>query len=89
MSQAPQTFGEYWQETVGGLTLEAAYEGSWGANLRASVDLDVSEDAAKSLGVTYAQGFSIHRPAPGRFPRSTTRPNTRVFSRSFRREPRI
>lgn len=46
--------------TAGAVTLEAAYEGSWGANLRLSVDMDgVSEEVAVSLGVTKADLFNI------------------------------
>ncbi len=42
-----------------GVELEAAYEGSWGANLRAEVDLDVSEEVATSLGLTKADLFNL------------------------------
>ena len=43
-------------ETV---ALEAAYEGSWGANLRASVDTDVSEAVALLMGLTTADLFNL------------------------------
>lgn len=46
--------------TAGGTSLEAAYEGAWGANLRASVDMDgVSDDVAATLGVTKADIFNL------------------------------
>ena len=45
--------------SVGGLSLVAAYEGSWGENLRVSVDKDVSEDVAKSMGLTKDKLFNI------------------------------
>ncbi|MEN6428234.1 MAG: phage tail sheath C-terminal domain-containing protein [Phycisphaerales bacterium] len=44
---------------VGTATLEAAYEGSWGANLRATVDVDVSADVAARLGLTKADLFNL------------------------------
>jgi Bacteriophage tail sheath protein len=44
---------------VGGLTLQAAYEGKWGANLRATVDLDVSQDVADALGLAKADLFNL------------------------------
>lgn len=44
---------------VAGLTLEAAYEGAWGVNLRATVDVDVSEDVAKQMGLTKADLFNL------------------------------
>lgn len=45
--------------TVGGLNLEAANEGTWGANLRATVDLDVSQDTAELMGLTKADLFNL------------------------------
>lgn len=45
--------------TAGNATLEAAYEGAWGANLRAATDTDVSEDVAKRLGLTKADLFNL------------------------------
>ncbi len=45
--------------SVGGLTLEAAYPGSWGQYLRASVDLNVSADVAASLGLAQADLFNL------------------------------
>jgi phage tail sheath protein FI len=46
--------------TAGGITLKAADEGAWGANLRATVDMDgVSDDVAVSLGVTKADLFNL------------------------------
>jgi phage tail sheath protein FI len=45
---------------AGGITLEAADEGTWGANLRATVDMDgISDDVAVSLGVTKADLFNL------------------------------
>ncbi len=46
--------------TAGGVKLEAAYEGSWGANLRADVDKDgISEDVAQALHVPKAELFNL------------------------------
>ncbi len=45
--------------TVGDVELEAAYEGKWGANLRAAVDVDVSEDIAKKMGLKKTDLFNI------------------------------
>jgi len=45
--------------TVAGLSLVAAYPGSWGQYLRASVDFDVSADAAASLGLTTDDLFNL------------------------------
>lgn len=46
--------------TAGGVKLDAAYEGSWGASLRASVDMDgVSDEVAMALGVTKADLFNL------------------------------
>ena len=46
--------------SAGGVKLEAAYEGAWGANLRASVDMDgVSDEVALSLGVAKADLFNL------------------------------
>lgn len=47
------------QFEVAGVELIAAYEGSWGANLRAEVDLDVSEEVAKSLQLEKADLFNL------------------------------
>ena len=44
---------------VGGVKLEAANEGSWGVNLRATVDPEVSEEVAQSLGLTKADLFNL------------------------------
>jgi phage tail sheath protein FI len=44
---------------VGGIALEAAYEGKWGMDLRASVDIDVSEDVATQMGLTKADLFNL------------------------------
>ena len=45
--------------TAGTVELEAAYEGKWGANLRASVDVDVSPDVAQRMGLTKADLFNL------------------------------
>ncbi len=46
--------------SVGGLTLMAASEGSWGANLRASVDFNnISADVAEALGIPQNQLFNL------------------------------
>ena len=45
--------------TAGNVELEAAYEGKWGANLRASVDVDVSPDVAQRMGLTKADLFNL------------------------------
>ena len=44
---------------AGNVKLEAAYEGKWGMNLRASVDTDVSEDVATRMGLTKADLFNL------------------------------
>ena len=45
--------------TSGNVRLEAAYEGSWGANLRAVTDTDVSEEVAQRMGLTKADLFNL------------------------------
>jgi phage tail sheath protein FI len=45
--------------TAGTVELEAAYEGKWGANLRASVDVDVSSEVAQRMGLTKADLFNL------------------------------
>ena len=45
--------------TAGNVDLEAASEGRWGANLRASVDVDVSPDVAERMGLTKADLFNL------------------------------
>lgn len=47
------------QFSVGGLPLIAAYEGSWGENLRAAIDFNVSADVAKSMGLQTADLFNL------------------------------
>ena len=44
---------------VDGVKLEAAYEGAWGAFLRAEVDLGVSEEVATGLGLAKADLFNL------------------------------
>ena len=43
----------------GGVKLEAAYEGAWGQYLRGSIDKDVSEPVALSMGLTKADLFNL------------------------------
>jgi Bacteriophage tail sheath protein len=45
--------------TIGNLTLEAAYEGSWGANLRLVLDSRVSEQKALSMGLAKSDLFNL------------------------------
>jgi uncharacterized protein len=45
--------------TAGSLTLEAANEGAWGANLSVTIDLNVKDDAATRLGLTTADLFNL------------------------------
>ncbi len=45
--------------TLDGLSLEAANQGSWGANLRATIDLDVSEEVAIRHGLEKSQLFNL------------------------------
>jgi len=45
--------------SAGGLKLEAAYEGKWGAHLRATVDTNVSGDVATSMGLTKDDLFNL------------------------------
>jgi len=44
---------------VKGVVLEAVYEGSWGAYLRAEVNLNVSEEVAQNLGLAKADLFNL------------------------------
>ena len=44
---------------VGDFTFEAAYKGAWGTNLRASIDLDVSNDVAAGFGLTKPDLFNL------------------------------
>jgi phage tail sheath protein FI len=44
---------------VAEFTLEGAYKGSWGENLRGSVDLNVSPDVATSMGLTANKLFNL------------------------------
>ena len=52
---------------VGDFTFEAAYEGAWGMNLRASIDLDVSADVAASMGLGKSDllNLSVRDATPG------------------------
>jgi uncharacterized protein len=44
---------------VGDLSLEAAYQGSWGTNLRATIDTNVSDEAAKNFNLAPDQLFNL------------------------------
>jgi phage tail sheath protein FI len=44
---------------VAGLVLEAAYPGSWGENLRVTVDINVSEEFADAMGLPKEQFFNL------------------------------
>jgi uncharacterized protein len=44
---------------VGGLTLEAAYEGEWGMHLRATIDVNVSEAVAAQMGLQKTDLFNL------------------------------
>lgn len=81
---------------AGGIKLEAAYEGSWGANLRVSVDMDgVSDEVALSLGVTKADLFNltVRDVGPGgateRFLNLTARESARRIDRVLKSESAI
>jgi phage tail sheath protein FI len=45
--------------TVSAVELEAYYEGSWGGNLRAEVDLNVSGEVATNLGLVQTDLFNL------------------------------
>lgn len=45
--------------TIGNLTLEAAYEGSWGGNLRLIMDAQVSEQVAQVMGLVKTDLFNL------------------------------
>lgn len=45
--------------TVGDFKLEAANEGSWGMNLRATIDQNVSDEYAKTMGITKTDLFNL------------------------------
>jgi phage tail sheath protein FI len=45
--------------TAGNLTLEAAYEGGWGANLRFVIDAQVSEQVAQAMGLVKTNLFNL------------------------------
>ncbi len=47
------------QFSVGGLPFVAAYEGSWGENLRAAINFDVSADVATSMGLQKTDLFNF------------------------------
>lgn len=44
---------------VAGLTLEAAYPGSWGENLRVKADVNVSQEFAESMGLQAKDFFNL------------------------------
>ena len=68
---------------AGDVRLEAAYEGKWGAHLRASVDLDVSEDVAADMGLAKANLFNLTVRDAG--PGGTSE---RFINLSFKESPR-
>ena len=45
--------------SAGNVKLEAAYEGKWGANLRAIADTDVSSDVAQRMNLTKGDLFNL------------------------------
>src|SRR5438132_785957 len=47
------------QFSVGGLPFVAAYEGSWGENLRAALDFNVSADVATNMGLQKTDLFNL------------------------------
>jgi len=47
------------QLTVGNLTLEAAYEGSWGGNLRFVIDAQVSNQVAQAMNLAQNELFNL------------------------------
>ncbi len=47
------------QLSIGGLPLEAAYEGSWGNVLTASIDTNVSADVATAMGLSKDDLFNL------------------------------
>lgn len=55
-SAAPHTKASV---TAGGLTVQAANEGTWGANLRLEIDDEVSEDLATVWGLAKADLFNV------------------------------
>ena len=44
---------------IGAFKLEAAYEGAWGENLRASIDTNVSQEVATRMGLTTTDLFNL------------------------------
>ena len=82
--------------TAGGVTLEAAYEGAWGASLRAAVDMDgMFEDAALALGVAKADLFNltVRDAGPGgaseRFINLTVKDSARRIDRVLKAESKL
>lgn len=45
--------------SVDAITLEAAYKGKWGMNLRAIIDIQVPKDVAERFGLTQADLFNL------------------------------
>src|SRR6266699_2812305 len=45
--------------SVGGLSFEAAYEGSWGENLRAALDFNVLKEVADDMGLKTTDLFNL------------------------------
>ena len=82
--------------SAGGVKLEAAYEGAWGANLRASVDMEsVSDEVALSLGVTKTDLFNLAvlDAGPGgtseRFLNLTVKESARLVDRVLKAESKL
>jgi hypothetical protein len=81
---------------AGSVTLEAAYEGSWGAYLRASVDVDgITDDVAQRFGVAKADLFNltVRDASPGgtieRFQNVTFTDNARRIDKVLEAESRL
>jgi phage tail sheath protein FI len=82
--------------TAGGVALEAANEGSWGANLRATVDVDgISDETAQALGVDKADIFNltVRDSGPGgateRFINLTVKESARRIDRILKAESNL
>lgn len=82
--------------TAGGVALEAAYEGAWGAYLRATVDKDgASADVAQALGVAVGDLFNltVRDAGPGgsseRFLNLTVKESARRIDRVLKAESRL
>src|SRR5258708_14411062 len=80
---------------VGALKFEAAYQGAWGQNLRVTLDADVSEAKALSLGLTKADLFNltVRDAAPGgaaeRFANLTVKDSPRRVDNVLKAESKL